>query len=115
MKRRGVRETDPYDWEKLDQTSNANMANIAGNNMQIDIIDKNEQQIHGNNITQMTVAGSNASGHEYVSISFVFFSFLNQKCVYNVELRSIFVVCSMSVKFYIFLITTHIFFQAVLC
>ncbi|XP_063706592.1 tau-tubulin kinase homolog Asator isoform X2 [Culicoides brevitarsis] len=39
MKRRGVRETDPYDWEKLDQTSNANMANIA--------------------------AGSNASGHEY--------------------------------------------------
>lgn len=70
MKRRGVRETDPYDWEKLDQTSNANMANIAGNNMQIDIIDKNEQQIHGNNITQMTVAGSNASGHEYVSIFF---------------------------------------------
>lgn len=67
MKRRGVRETDPYDWEKLDQTSNANMANIAGNNMQNDIIDKNEQQIHGNNITQMTVAGSNASGHEYVS------------------------------------------------
>uniref|UniRef100_A0A336LRB2 CSON001817 protein n=1 Tax=Culicoides sonorensis TaxID=179676 RepID=A0A336LRB2_CULSO len=65
MKRRGVRETDPYDWEKLDQTSNANMANIAGNNMQIDIIDKNEHQIHGNNITPMTVAGSNASGHEY--------------------------------------------------
>lgn len=68
MKRRGVKDTDPYDWEKLDQTANANLANIAGN-LQINIHGKHEQVVYGNNVpSPMTAAGSNASGTDYVSI-----------------------------------------------
>lgn len=67
MKRRGVKDVDPYDWEKLDQTANANLANIAGN-LQINIHGKHEQVAYGNNVpSPMTAAGSNASGTDYVS------------------------------------------------
>lgn len=66
MKRRGVKESDPYDWEKLDSalpvTTTATVANSQSNNpMQI-----KHEYFQGNN-TQMTVAVSNASGTEYVS------------------------------------------------
>uniref|UniRef100_A0A1A9VAU4 Protein kinase domain-containing protein n=1 Tax=Glossina austeni TaxID=7395 RepID=A0A1A9VAU4_GLOAU len=57
MKRRGVKESDPYDWEKVDAVTTSNQANS-----QVQV--KNEF-IHGN-VTQMTVAASNASGTEYV-------------------------------------------------
>ncbi|XP_017033621.1 tau-tubulin kinase homolog Asator isoform X3 [Drosophila kikkawai] len=64
MKRRGVKESDPYDWEKVDST--AILGNIsattAGGNPLVPL--KNDY-VHGN-ITQMTVAASNASGTEYV-------------------------------------------------
>lgn len=68
MKRRGVKDTDPYDWEKLDQTANANLANIAGN-LHINIHGIHDQ-VYGNNVpSPMTAAtaGSNASGTEFVS------------------------------------------------
>ncbi|KAL9909776.1 tau-tubulin kinase homolog Asator isoform X1 [Glossina fuscipes] len=57
MKRRGVKESDPYDWEKVDAVTANNQAN---SHVQV----KNEF-IQGN-VTQMTVAASNASGTEYV-------------------------------------------------
>lgn len=57
MKRRGVKESDPYDWEKVDAVTTSNQPNS-----QVQV--KNEF-IHGN-VTQMTVAASNASGTEYV-------------------------------------------------
>ncbi|XP_055373380.1 uncharacterized protein DDB_G0283357 isoform X2 [Condylostylus longicornis] len=60
MKRRGVKESDPYDWEKTDISSNAN--SVQGNNA---TQNKNNDYMHGN-VTQMTVAASNASGTEYV-------------------------------------------------
>ncbi|XP_043657322.1 tau-tubulin kinase homolog Asator isoform X2 [Drosophila teissieri] len=59
MKRRGVKESDPYDWEKVDSTAIGNIS--ASGNPSIPI--KNDY-MHGN-ITQMTVAASNASGTEY--------------------------------------------------
>lgn len=65
MKRRGVKETDPYDWEKTETPAinSGNQGNLAS---QIQL--KNEQ-VHtaGGGLTQMTVAGSNASGIEYVA------------------------------------------------
>lgn len=77
MKRRGVKESDPFDWEKTDQQQ------IISNNssqQQSNIQSTTNQQIRndqlngggvitggGGGITQMTVAGSNASGIEYVS------------------------------------------------
>ncbi|CAD7094145.1 unnamed protein product [Hermetia illucens] len=60
MKRRGVKESDPYDWEKSDATGNSNSS--QGNNVQMQA--KNEY-LHGN-VTQMTVAASNASGTDCV-------------------------------------------------
>ncbi|SPP89012.1 blast:Tau-tubulin kinase 2 [Drosophila guanche] len=60
MKRRGVKEADPYDWEKLDTSSIGNI-NSSGNAL----VPAKNDYIHGN-ITQMTVAASNASGTEYV-------------------------------------------------
>ncbi|KQS21498.1 uncharacterized protein Dere_GG16446, isoform C [Drosophila erecta] len=59
MKRRGVKESDPYDWEKVDSTAIGNIS--ATSNPSIPI--KNDY-MHGN-ITQMTVAASNASGTDY--------------------------------------------------
>ncbi|KAL7726696.1 hypothetical protein ACLKA6_012773 [Drosophila palustris] len=61
MKRRGVKEADPYDWEKVDTGTIGNI-NAATNAPTAPV--KNEY-IHGN-ITQMTVAASNASGTEYI-------------------------------------------------
>lgn len=66
MKRRGVKETDPYDWEKTEQPANNSSGNQGNLASQIQL--KNEQ-VHtaGGGLTQMTVAGSNASGIEYVA------------------------------------------------
>ncbi|ACY70477.1 hypothetical protein DVIR88_6g0014 [Drosophila virilis] len=61
MKRRGVKEADPYDWEKVDT---ATVGNINASTNAIPTPAKNEY-MHGN-VTQMTVAASNASGTEYV-------------------------------------------------
>ncbi|XP_036335113.1 tau-tubulin kinase homolog Asator-like isoform X2 [Rhagoletis pomonella] len=60
MKRRGVKESDPYDWEKIETVNATTSQNTSTLQMQ----GKNEF-IHGN-ITQMTVAASNASGTEYL-------------------------------------------------
>ncbi|XP_017853661.1 tau-tubulin kinase homolog Asator isoform X2 [Drosophila busckii] len=60
MKRRGVKESDPYDWEKVETATLGNL-NSATNPP---APTKNEY-MHGN-ITQMTVAASNASGTEYI-------------------------------------------------
>lgn len=68
MKRRGVKESDPYDWEKSDATGNSNSS--QGNNVQMQA--KNEY-LHGN-VTQMTVAASNASGTDCVSLTSFFFT-----------------------------------------
>ncbi|XP_070138418.1 tau-tubulin kinase homolog Asator isoform X3 [Drosophila bipectinata] len=61
MKRRGVKESDPYDWEKLDPTAIGNITSTVVNTLAAVKTD----YIHGN-LTQMTVAASNASGTEYV-------------------------------------------------
>ncbi|XP_064537526.1 tau-tubulin kinase homolog Asator isoform X2 [Drosophila montana] len=61
MKRRGVKEADPYDWEKVD-TATVGTINASTNATPTPA--KNEY-MHGN-VTQMTVAASNASGTEYV-------------------------------------------------
>ncbi|KAH8397329.1 hypothetical protein KR215_012183, partial [Drosophila sulfurigaster] len=63
MKRRGVKEADPYDWEKVDAAAIGNI-NSASNAPIAPAAIKNEY-IHGN-ITQMTVAASNVSGKEYI-------------------------------------------------
>ncbi|XP_016944095.2 tau-tubulin kinase homolog Asator isoform X2 [Drosophila suzukii] len=60
MKRRGVKESDPYDWEKVDSATIGNIS-TSGNPP----VPAKNDYIHGN-ITQMTVAASNASGTEYV-------------------------------------------------
>ncbi|XP_068153025.1 tau-tubulin kinase homolog Asator isoform X3 [Drosophila tropicalis] len=60
MKRRGVKESDPYDWEKVDTSAIGNIN--AAVNAAVPV--KNEY-MHGN-ITQMTVAASNASGTEFI-------------------------------------------------
>ncbi|KAH8283410.1 hypothetical protein KR054_010834 [Drosophila jambulina] len=64
MKRRGVKESDPYDWEKVDSTAivgNISATTVGGN----PLVPLKTDYVHGN-ITQMTVAASNASGTEYV-------------------------------------------------
>ncbi|XP_070074156.1 tau-tubulin kinase homolog Asator isoform X2 [Drosophila takahashii] len=61
MKRRGVKESDPYDWEKVDSAAIGNISTTAGNPS----VPVKNDYMHGN-ITQMTVAASNASGTEYV-------------------------------------------------
>jgi len=70
MKRRGVKESDPYDWEKVDSTAIGNIS--ATGNPSIPI---KSDYMHGN-ITQMTVAASNASGTEYVSYFTTWFGVL---------------------------------------
>ncbi|XP_044316624.1 tau-tubulin kinase homolog Asator isoform X7 [Drosophila rhopaloa] len=61
MKRRGVKESDPYDWEKVDSSTIGNLSTTTGNPS----VPVKNDYMHGN-ITQMTVAASNASGTEYV-------------------------------------------------
>lgn len=83
MKRRGVKETDPYDWEKLEggvhSVSNISSQNNMPSNIQSHIQVKTDQ-IHGGaclNSTGVigvigtgnatTIGATNASGMEYVS------------------------------------------------
>lgn len=81
MKRRGVKESDAYDWEKSNDSSVGGVGAavvstaVSGGgqsnlptNIQNHTKMKNEPTIQGN-ITQMTVAGSNGSGLEYVSVT----------------------------------------------
>ncbi|XP_037035357.1 tau-tubulin kinase homolog Asator isoform X3 [Bradysia coprophila] len=64
MKRRGVKDSDPFDWEKTEAVAaNSGQSNLSSN-MQSAIQMKNNEPVHGN-ITQMTVAVSNGSGMEY--------------------------------------------------
>lgn len=82
MKRRGVKETDPYDWEKLEggvhSVSNISSQNNMPSNIQSHIQVKTDQ-IHGGacmNSTGVigvigtgnatTIGATNASGMEYV-------------------------------------------------
>lgn len=78
MKRRGVKESDPYDWEKVDTAVNsATATNITcSQSNQINHAQVKNEYVHGN-ITQMTVVASNASGTEYVSIFSIYLAFLN--------------------------------------
>lgn len=105
MKRRGVKETDPYDWEKLEggvhSVSNISSQNNMPSNIQSHIQVKTDQ-IHGGacmNSTGViggvigtgnatTIGATNASGIEYVSaehleldFDFFFLQFLIDKCV----------------------------------
>lgn len=72
MKRRGVKDSDPFDWEKTESGAVNTGQTNSSSNMQSAIQAKNNEPIHGN-ITQMTVAVSNGSGMEYVSIFRVLF------------------------------------------
>lgn len=56
MKRRAIKESDPYDWEKND--SQHSSSGTLSNNPHM------REPLHGN-ITQLTVAASNASAMEY--------------------------------------------------
>lgn len=81
MKRRGVKETDPYDWEKLEggvhAVSNINSQNNMPSNIQSHIQVKTDQIHGGVNSTGVigvmatgnatTIGATNASGIEYVS------------------------------------------------
>lgn len=92
MKRRGVKETDPYDWEKLEGGVHSVSNNLSSqNNMPSNIqshIQMKTDQIHGGaciNSTGVigsmvgvigtgnatTIAATNASGIEYVSTQFI--------------------------------------------
>lgn len=82
MKRRGVKETDPYDWEKLEggvhSVSNISSQNNMPSNIQSHIQVKTDQ-IHGGGVNSTgvigvmatgnatTIGATNASGIEYVS------------------------------------------------
>lgn len=61
-KRRGIKENDPFDWEKQEHAvaSTINSCNMPSN------MPSKPDAFGQNNVTQMTVAGSNASGMEYV-------------------------------------------------
>ncbi|TMW50191.1 hypothetical protein DOY81_004730 [Sarcophaga bullata] len=67
MKRRGVKESDPYDWEKVDGTNSAVVPTTltCSQSNQINQGPVKNEYVHGN-ITQMTVVASNASGTEYL-------------------------------------------------
>lgn len=101
MKRRGVKETDPYDWEKLEggvhSVSNMSSQNNMPSNIQSHIQVKTDQ-IHGGacmNSTGVigviatgnatTIGATNASGIEYVSKSetFCFFFLFYFLCIKN--------------------------------
>lgn len=60
MKRRGVKESDPYDWEKIDLTTSSSHKSS--------VTQPRNEIIHGN-ATQMTAMASHPSGPEYVSHS----------------------------------------------
>lgn len=91
MKRRGVKETDPYDWEKLEggvhSVSNISSQNNMPSNIQSHIQVKTDQ-IHGGSNTGVigvmatgnatTIGATNASGIEYVSFFFGENSLLQQ-------------------------------------
>lgn len=79
MKRRGVKDSDPYDWEKVDSTvvvGNISSTTAGGN----PLVPLKNDYVHGN-ITQMTVAASNASGTEYVSLSSIHFI----RCTHRIQ------------------------------
>lgn len=78
MKRRGVKETDPYDWEKLE--AGVHSINLSGSqnnmpsNIQSHIQLKTDQMVCGagviggtGNVT--TIGATNASGIEYVRLN----------------------------------------------
>lgn len=83
MKRRGVKDSDPYDWEKLDSSVHSVSNNInSQNNMPSNIqshIQMKTDQIHGTGVIGSMIgvvgtgnattlgANTNASGMEYVS------------------------------------------------
>lgn len=84
MKRRGVKETDPYDWEKLEGAVHTASNNISSqNNMPSNIqshIQMKTDQIHtGVNSTGVigvigtgnatTIGATNASALEYVNVN----------------------------------------------
>lgn len=88
MKRRGVKDTDPYDWEKLDSSVHSASNNInSQNNMPSNIqshIQMKTDQMHGAaginstavidsmvGANAMTIGTMNASGIEYVSLGSV--------------------------------------------
>lgn len=77
MKRRGVKECDPYDWEKVD-TATATTITCSQSN-QINQAQVKNEYVHGN-ITQMTVVASNASGADYVSFCCCFPKEYYMKC-----------------------------------
>lgn len=62
MKRRGIKENDPFDWEKQDHSvgTTVNTGNLPSN------LPLKPDPFGQNNVTQMTVAASNASGIEYI-------------------------------------------------
>lgn len=63
MKRRGVKECDPYDWEKVDTATSTIITSSQSN--QINQSQVKNEYVHCN-ITQMTVVASNASGADYL-------------------------------------------------
>ncbi|GAB0091165.1 Asator [Sergentomyia squamirostris] len=67
MKRRGVKESDPYDWEKIDAATGGTV--IATNSLQSNLPSQlRNEHIHCNVTRDMTVAASNASNIEQVPI-----------------------------------------------
>lgn len=77
MKRRGVKDTDPYDWEKLESAGHSSSNNISSQNMASNIqshIQVKTDGIHGGtgaiastgNAT--TLGATNVSALEYVSV-----------------------------------------------
>lgn len=78
MKRRGVKESDPYDWEKMEGAGNSSSNNISQNNMPSNMqshIQVKTDQIHsGTAMTGLigtgnatTIGATNAIALEYVS------------------------------------------------
>lgn len=81
MKRRGVKDSDPYDWEKLESSVHSVSNNISSqNNMPSNIqshIQMKTDQIHGAGVIDsmvgvtggnaLTLGATNASAIEYVS------------------------------------------------
>ncbi|XP_055680716.1 tau-tubulin kinase homolog Asator-like isoform X2 [Lutzomyia longipalpis] len=64
MKRRGVKESDPYDWEKTDSGTSGTV--ISTNSLQSNLPSQLRNEHMHCNMTQMTVAASNASNMEQV-------------------------------------------------
>lgn len=64
MKRRGVKESDPYDWEKTDGGQGGTV--ITANSLQSQLPSQLRNEHVHCNVTQMTVAASNVSNMEIV-------------------------------------------------